>query len=750
MADDWDHLIELAARRHNVDPRLMKALMLAESSGNPNATGAPTQWGRAEGLFQFIPPTARSMGIDPRNPAQAIDGAARLLAENLDRYGTPEQAILAYHGGTDTRNWGPQTRDHLVKVNRFYAGLPAPNPQPTQQGSEAPSDEFLGRRPDVNPQPTEQGLGTEVPTDEFLGRGLEFTPVQERRAADTSWWDKVGSGVTRGLRDALDAPAEWLARKAETYGVSEGLRTSALGRFLDQNVAPFPDAETLTAQNRDERQRFETDYGDSGFATAGRVLGQIAPTVAMLSPLAAAARGTVAATGLPANLAARTAVRGGLGAAEGAASGYILADPNKPLSEEVGQGAAIGAGVGAVVNPLVGRAYQGARDFFTPPVTPERAQLAKRMGDLGVDVYGPQILSRPGGRPGFTERVYGATEVIPFSGQPERMLEQAQQWTRAMSKTMGEDTPAITRQTIQAAKTRIGDRMNEVARNSVLNPGAVPDAHQRLLDLARAAADAPLETNQARSVARYLEYLADRLRPGGNLIPGDEYQRITAKNSPLAMFLDSDNGTIRQLGSQAKEILDDVLEASSAPGMRAELRDARSQWKAMMTMLPLVHQSPDGVLNAQSLMKYVLSNYDAFKKGGDTGNALGDLAEGARAFLGNVFRSDTALNQKVLGFLNTLETYGPMAALAGGGVEAGIAGAAASAGVSGLGRLTASTLSSNWYRNQLMNKALGRSASNPLLGNLGPRVAIPGAVSIGAQPEVEIPGLGVYASPPGQ
>lgn len=62
-------------------------------------SGATTSPAGAQGIAQFMPATAREMGIDPLDPAQAIPAAARYLAQQYRRFGTWTQALAAY-------NWG--------------------------------------------------------------------------------------------------------------------------------------------------------------------------------------------------------------------------------------------------------------------------------------------------------------------------------------------------------------------------------------------------------------------------------------------------------------------------------------------------------------------------------------------------------------------------------------------------------------------------------------------------------------------
>ena len=88
-------LFEAAGAKHGVESRLLASVAKVESNFNPNA-GSPAG---AQGLMQFMPSTAKGMGIDPLDPAQAIDGAARYLRAQMDRFGSVELALAAYNAG---------------------------------------------------------------------------------------------------------------------------------------------------------------------------------------------------------------------------------------------------------------------------------------------------------------------------------------------------------------------------------------------------------------------------------------------------------------------------------------------------------------------------------------------------------------------------------------------------------------------------------------------------------------------------
>ena len=86
---------ELAAR-FDLSPSLIEALVWQESRWQPNAL-SPVG---ARGLAQLMPGTAREMGVDPDDPFANLEGGARYLRQQLDRFdGDLEKALAAYNAG---------------------------------------------------------------------------------------------------------------------------------------------------------------------------------------------------------------------------------------------------------------------------------------------------------------------------------------------------------------------------------------------------------------------------------------------------------------------------------------------------------------------------------------------------------------------------------------------------------------------------------------------------------------------------
>ncbi|MDT0200798.1 transglycosylase SLT domain-containing protein [Nocardioides sp. AE5] len=89
-------LFNTAGATHGVSPALLAAVARQESGFDPSAVSHAG----AQGLMQLMPATARGLGVtNPFDPTQAVDGAARLLSDLLDRFGSTELALAAYNAG---------------------------------------------------------------------------------------------------------------------------------------------------------------------------------------------------------------------------------------------------------------------------------------------------------------------------------------------------------------------------------------------------------------------------------------------------------------------------------------------------------------------------------------------------------------------------------------------------------------------------------------------------------------------------
>jgi soluble lytic murein transglycosylase-like protein len=89
-------MIAKSAAKYDVDPALVKSVIKAESGFRSDAVSRVG----AKGLMQLMPGTARSLGVDPTDPEQNIDGGTQYLKQLIDKFGSVKLAVAAYNAGS--------------------------------------------------------------------------------------------------------------------------------------------------------------------------------------------------------------------------------------------------------------------------------------------------------------------------------------------------------------------------------------------------------------------------------------------------------------------------------------------------------------------------------------------------------------------------------------------------------------------------------------------------------------------------
>ena len=117
------NLIESAARKYKVDPKLVAAVAEVESNGRQEAV---SQAG-AIGVMQLMPDTAASLGVDPYDKQQNVEGGAKYLRQMLDTFGGDlKKAVAAYNAGPGAvKAYGgippyKETQNYVNKVLDIY------------------------------------------------------------------------------------------------------------------------------------------------------------------------------------------------------------------------------------------------------------------------------------------------------------------------------------------------------------------------------------------------------------------------------------------------------------------------------------------------------------------------------------------------------------------------------------------------------------------------------------------------------
>jgi cell wall-associated NlpC family hydrolase len=111
-------LFTQAGAKYGISPALLAGVAKTESGFNTSAVSSTG----ATGLMQFMPATAKGLGVDATDPASSIDGAARYLSQLTRQFGSSELALAAYNAGPGTvQRYGgmppyAETKSYVQKV----------------------------------------------------------------------------------------------------------------------------------------------------------------------------------------------------------------------------------------------------------------------------------------------------------------------------------------------------------------------------------------------------------------------------------------------------------------------------------------------------------------------------------------------------------------------------------------------------------------------------------------------------------
>lgn len=115
----WGKEIQAASIKYGIDAALIAAVIEQESGGNPDTQSLAG----AIGLMQLMPRTAQSLGVNPYDPAQNIEGGTKYLAIQLNRFGSLEMALAAYNAGPE--NVFNSRYLYISETQNYIRNLPA-------------------------------------------------------------------------------------------------------------------------------------------------------------------------------------------------------------------------------------------------------------------------------------------------------------------------------------------------------------------------------------------------------------------------------------------------------------------------------------------------------------------------------------------------------------------------------------------------------------------------------------------------
>lgn len=368
LSSPYAELYRNAAKETGLSAELLEAQGKQESGWNPLALNKKS---KAEGIAQFVPDTAKWLGLSPedvRNPAKAIPAQAKYMKSLKQQFGSDELALVAY-------NWGPgNLRKHL----RENGGLLLKSKIPKETRDylanihKKPSEDY----------PKPKGFGDVPAMKEGLGQldALE----QAQRDADTKARERgtltnIGMAVrgayTMGSPDVsfirnqiefedvdMGEPREEGDESFASYIFDELGKSGAEADFLMRNAVNREHAKKLSEtylETRNEEVAELMRHGNAVFLGGTLAAGLASPLTLLTGGVGKLATAGKLIEGVGAAKAASAAVTVGKaaagGAAVGLAYGYGLhtqsAQEFHPIAD-AGFGAAGGAILGAISHHL--------------------------------------------------------------------------------------------------------------------------------------------------------------------------------------------------------------------------------------------------------------------------------------------------------------------------------------------------------------------------------------------------------------
>ena len=384
---NFDPVFQQAGQQYGVDPQILKAIAVQESSLNPAAVNKDTG---AAGIMQYIPASAKAIGLDPMDPVASINNAAKDFAGNLQRFnGNVEQAVAAHFAGPNQKLWGPKTNQYVSDVASKYAAIKqsggfAPGPDsapaaPAQAGQPDDIAAMLASRAQGKPataaaataandqDPLDAMLaarasGQQIPASAAGGTGAAATQIAAGQPVPVTngFLTGVGDAIKGGVQSMAHGGA-WLANRIAPDAQFTKDLNAALPQ-IDQNIT---NQEQAYQAQRAANGQTGIDWGRLGGNAVGAV------PLAMVAPEAAGA-----------NLLGRTAI----GAVMGAANSVLtpVTDASQPYADQKLAQARIGALTGGAAVPVAAGAGAVVRGVSDP--------IRQRLAAAGVTMTPGQML----------------------------------------------------------------------------------------------------------------------------------------------------------------------------------------------------------------------------------------------------------------------------------------------------------------------------------------------------------------------
>lgn len=407
----------------------------------------------------------------------------------------------------------------------------------------------------------------------------------------------VGPGavtpIAQSARPASPAAFDWDYPRQIASGAALGFGAEIQGFENYMRGDGSLPLSSHVANARGAKESFEAAHPLG--ARPAEILGSV-PTVVGANMLTPGLTGAMRSASLPMRMAG--------GALAGAEAGALQ---TKITGGEVLDNALMGAGLGAAMPGASGAIGK----ILTPRVDPGVIDIVRDMENLGVKLRPSQVA--------MSSALRRADEFFAGKGNESQIRD----FTRAIGKTFGVDSPTLGPMVLENARKRITTGMDDVVqRTEILHDSdftagiAVVRGNTKGLkyDVKKQINDAITEVNNAFDV--------------NGKITGEAYQNLTARGGVLMNMARDSNPAVRRAGGQLRDVLDDAIGRNSPAGTKEAWEELRSQYKNLITVQPLLEGSPTGLVDPKLLRARVKSMFDDYGWGEQ--NDLQTLATGGQ------------------------------------------------------------------------------------------------------------------------
>lgn len=582
-----------------------------------------------------------------------------------------DDLLKAFLGGSSAPASAPSNDNGQMSDDDLLKSFLSPSKASgAPNGAEPGSREYTQWVVDQNRAGKSMGIPTSLPPDEYAvwyGMNVKDGKFKGEPAppptVGTSLMDQLAAGSSAGLNAIPVIGPGYVDLITRAKAAVTGADYNSLKDQTQKREAANPTASTIGSVTGAVLPTaaliatFPAAMGASG--TIPQQIGMGAASNALLSgadtllarggSLEDAVKNSIVGAGLgaagPALMGGNALMRTAAGAALGGGGTALMGGDN----ESIARNALIGGGAGAGLS-LLGK----AGNALLGKTSPETAKLAqKAIDDYGIPIGPGQMSDNPMVR--FADDVISK---MPFTGGGVNAAEQQAAFNRAVAQTFGENATKVTPDVMAAARDRLGNVFESVAART---PRIVGDTgfEDSMIDIISKAQQV-LPDSELKPLMSQWDNIVNKFGEGGGEITGEIYQALTRKNAPLDLAVRSKDPNVRYFATQMRNALDDVFERSAAPEVLADLRQARSQWKAMKTVEDMVEKAPTGDLSPALLMGAARSSYGDMAYGG--GGELADLARVGNKLLKAPQSSGTA---ERLAIMNMMTKGGGLLGLAG-------------------------------------------------------------------------------------